>query len=121
MANKSHVFSLPGGQQIILLYLPAIDLYVISDAKGFGPNWIQVTYCSKVYQTNLLAGVDNDSVLTSIARFMAEKIVKKKLSSSRNELTSVQEITITFSISLRNIDSKMIRLIREEFDKELPN
>ena len=36
---------------ITMVYLPDINLYVISDAKGFGQHWIRVSYCQKIYDT----------------------------------------------------------------------
>lgn len=120
MANKSHVFQLPESEvQITFLYLPSLELYVISDAKGFGQNWVRVTYYGKTYDTQLLIGENKDELTSSIARHLAEKIVKKKLVDTGNELVAVDEINVTFSISLRNKDPKIIRLIKEQFDKHL--
>lgn len=120
MANKSKVFQLPESNvQVTLLYMPNLDLYVISDAKGFGPNWIKVTYYRNVYDVRLMMGIDNDDVLTSIARHLAESVVKKRLANTGDQLLAVDEIKFTFSISLRNKEPKTIRLIKDKFEELL--
>lgn len=120
MTNKSKVFQLPESNvQVTLLYMPKLDLYVVSDAKGFGPNWIKVAYHRNVFDASLMMGIDNDDVLTSIARHLAESVVKKRLANAGDQLLAVDEIKLTFSISLRNKEPKTIRLIKEKFDELL--
>lgn len=120
MTNKSKVFQLPESNvQVALLYMPKLDLYVITDAKGFGQNWIKVTYYRNVYDASLMMGIDNNDVLTSIARHLAESVVKRRLAKSTDQLMAVDEIKLTFSISLRNKEPKVIRLIKEKFEELL--
>ncbi|KAH7642147.1 hypothetical protein DERF_003186 [Dermatophagoides farinae] len=102
---------------ITLVYLPNLNLYVITDAKGFGQHWIRVSYCQKVYDTKLLLGIDADDYMTSIARHFAEPIIKYKLSTIQDPLIMVKEIVLTLSISLRDKDPKHIKMICEEFAK----
>ncbi|KAH9393558.1 hypothetical protein TYRP_021693 [Tyrophagus putrescentiae] len=120
MTNKSKVFQLPESNvQVALLYMPKLDLYVITDAKGFGQNWIKVTYYRNVYDASLMMGIDNNDVLTSIARHLAESVVKRRLAKSTDQLMAVDEIKLTFSISLRNKEPKVIRFIKEKFEELL--
>ncbi|KAI2799921.1 hypothetical protein BLOT_012132 [Blomia tropicalis] len=117
--NKSHVFCLPNsGTEITFIYVADIDLFVITDAKGFGQNWVRVSFCRNIYECKLLMGNDRDDV-SSIARHFSENIIKQKLENTSDELASIKEINLTFSISLRNKDPATIRLIKEEFDKNL--
>nr|XP_027199332.1 uncharacterized protein LOC113793486 [Dermatophagoides pteronyssinus] len=102
---------------ITMVYLPDINLYVISDAKGFGQHWIRVSYCQKIYDTKLLLGMDADDYMTSIARHFAQSIIKYKLSTIQDPLIMVKEIVLNFSISLKDKDPKYIKMIGEEFAK----
>lgn len=118
--KESHVFQLPDSNvQITFLFLPKLNLYVISDAKGFGQNWVRVTFFRNIFETQLLMGLDNDDIISSIARHLAETVVKKKLANTSSELVSIDEINLTFSISLRNTNPSVVRLIKKQFDLQL--
>lgn len=120
IGKESHVFQLPDSNvQITFLFLPKLNLYVISDAKGFGQNWVRVTFFRNIFETQLLMGIDNDDIISSIARHLAETVVKKKLANTSSELVSIDEINLTFSISLRNTNSSVVRLIKKQFDLQL--
>ncbi|OTF71392.1 hypothetical protein BLA29_000737 [Euroglyphus maynei] len=93
-----------------MVYIPDLNLYVITDAKGFGQHWIRVSYCQKIYDTKLLLGVDD--YMTSIARHFAEPIIQHKLSTIHDPLIMVKEIVLNF-----NKDPKYIKMIGEEFAK----
>lgn len=105
--------------RISLVVVPELNLYIITDARGFGPNWIQVTHHQKVFSATLLMGTDPDDTVTSIARFLANVVVKKQLASSKDEVSIADEMKLVFNISLRDKDPKNLRQIKEAFEKLL--
>lgn len=121
MSSQSLIVPLPESPEtrVTFLTLPWLKLYVISDAKGFGATWIQVTYNRKMYDTELLLGNNPNESISSMARFLSESVINKMLANSPDELLAVDEIKLIFSISLRNSDPKIVRFIKQEFNKLL--
>lgn len=121
--TKTIVVQLPDSEKkVTYLFMPFINLYVVSDARGFGQNWVQVKFFRGIYETHLALGTDPDDEITSIARFLAEAVIKKKekLAKINEEMVGVTlEVTVTFSISLRDRDPSTIRFVKQEFEKLL--
>lgn len=72
-----------------------------------------------MYDTELLLGNNPNESISSMARFLSESVINKMLANSPDELLAVDEIKLIFSISLRNSDPKIVRFIKQEFNKLL--
>lgn len=65
------------GRSVLLLKVPSLNLYVISDCNNFGSNWIEVSFSNKVYSTRYLMG-ENEDLFSVIARRFAQDIIGKR-------------------------------------------
>lgn len=70
----SKVIETTAKRSILLFKIPNLNLYVISDCKNFGSNWIEVNYYNKVYTTKYLLG-HNEDLFSAIARRFAQDII----------------------------------------------
>ena len=66
------------GRSVLLLKVPNLNLYVITDCNNFGSNWIEVSFSNKVYSTRYLMG-ENEDRFSVIARRFAQDIIGKRL------------------------------------------
>ena len=121
LGAKTHeMFLEDGDRKVTFLKIRALNLYVISDARGFGNNWIKVSHTDKTFDSVPLMGPDTEQNMTSIARFFASAVIKH-----REQLIGVidmkkkKKTDMLFSISLRDTSPKVIREIKEEFQKLL--
>lgn len=70
----SKLIETKSNRSILLFKVPNLNLYVISDCKNFGSNWIEVNYSNKVYTTKYLMG-QNEDLFSAIARRFAQDII----------------------------------------------
>ena len=68
--------NLSNGDKIYFISVPSLELYIISDTKNFGPNWILVNFENNIYTTRILLGSNSD-LYSPIARHFAQKIIGK--------------------------------------------
>lgn len=71
---NSVVFETSSKRSITLFKVPKLNLYVISDCKNFGSNWIEVTFSNKIYSTKYWMG-ENEDLFSVIARKFAQDVV----------------------------------------------
>ena len=63
-------------RSVLLMKVPNLNLFVITDCNNFGSNWIEVSFSNKVYTTRYLMG-ENEDLFSVIARRFAQDIIGK--------------------------------------------
>lgn len=63
-------------RKVTVVKVPALGLYIVSDADNLGPNWIRVHFRKNVYTTHYLMGGD-EATMCPIARFLAQNIIRE--------------------------------------------
>ena len=76
--TASKLIETKSGRSVLLLKVPNLNLYVISDCNNFGSNWIEVSFSNKVYSTRYLMG-ENEDLFSVIARRFAQDIIGKRV------------------------------------------
>lgn len=75
--NSSNLlFKTPANNEIMFMKIPNLNLFVITDCKNFGSNWIEVKVVNKIYTTKCLLG-ENPDLFSCLARRFAEDILGK--------------------------------------------
>lgn len=62
-----------GQSTVTVVKVPALGLYIISDANNLGPHWVRVHCRKNVYTTHYLLGGDEETICPA-ARFLAENL-----------------------------------------------
>ena len=108
MNANTKLVKLNDGTPIRIVNVPFLNLYIITDINNFGNHWIRVTRQSvNVFTTKTLFG-SNDLEFAPIARFLAEKLMKRQTNDNL-----IEDKHILFNLSLKNKDREVVKEIAQ--------